>query len=47
MRTLARTSSPETTLRRLEAVLAARQGVEDGYSPQLQVELMALALRAP
>ena len=41
---LARTSSPEATLRRIESVLAARVALEANVAPLLAVESMALAL---
>lgn len=42
---MARSSSPEDTLRRLDAVLACRTAIEENVNPQLAVEAMALALR--
>lgn len=42
---LARTSSAEATLQRIEAVLACRTAIEGNVNPQLAVEAMALALR--
>jgi DNA polymerase-3 subunit delta' len=41
---LAQTSSPESTLRRIEAVLACREAVDLNVAPLLAVEAMALAL---
>ncbi|GAC1326340.1 MAG: DNA polymerase III subunit delta' [Mycobacteriales bacterium] len=41
---LARASSPEATLRRIESVLAARVALEANVAPLLAVESMALAL---
>jgi DNA polymerase-3 subunit delta' len=43
---LARGSRPAETLRRIEAVMACRQAVEENVNPLLAVEAMALALRA-
>jgi DNA polymerase III subunit delta' len=42
---LAESSSPESTLRRIEAVLDCREAVEANVAPLLAVEAMALALR--
>jgi len=42
---LAESSSPESTLRRVEAVLECREAVEANVAPLLAVEAMALALR--
>jgi len=42
---LARGTSPEATLRRIEAVLACGTAIEGNVNPQLAVEAMALALR--
>jgi len=42
---LARSSTPEATLRRLDAVLACRTAIDENVNPQLAVEAMALALR--
>ncbi|WP_042427849.1 DNA polymerase III subunit delta' [Streptacidiphilus anmyonensis] len=39
-------SSPETTLRRIEAVLACREAIERNVAPLLAVEAMAVTLRA-
>lgn len=44
---LAGASSPEQTLRRLDAVLACRTAIDENVNPQLAVEAMALALRSP
>lgn len=43
---VASTTTPETTLRRIEAILAAREAIEANVAPLLAVESMALALRA-
>jgi DNA polymerase III subunit delta' len=43
---VARTSSPVQTLRRIDAVLAARTAVDASAAPLLAVEAMAVALRA-
>jgi len=43
---VARASTPETTLRRMEAVLGCREAVDANVAPLLAVEAMALALRA-
>jgi DNA polymerase-3 subunit delta' len=43
---LARTATPESTLRRIEAILACREAVEANVAPLLAVEAMTLALRA-
>ena len=43
---VARTSSAESTLRRIDAVLAAREAIEANVAPLLAVEAMSLALRA-
>ncbi len=42
---LARGSTAETTLSRIEAVLACRTAIDENVNPQLAVEAMALALR--
>ncbi|MGB8649950.1 MAG: DNA polymerase III subunit delta' [Mycobacteriales bacterium] len=42
---IARGSSPEATLRRIDAVLACRTAIDGNVAPQLAVEAMALALR--
>jgi DNA polymerase-3 subunit delta' len=42
---MAESSTPESTLRRVEAVLACREAVEANVAPLLAVEAMALALR--
>lgn len=42
---VARTSAPETTLRRIDAVLRAREQIEVNVAPLLAVEAMAVALR--
>jgi DNA polymerase-3 subunit delta' len=41
---LAGGSTPESTLRRIEAVLACREAVAGNVAPLLAVEAMALAL---
>jgi DNA polymerase-3 subunit delta' len=43
---VARVSAPESTLRRIEAVLACREALEANVAPLLAVEAMTLALRA-
>jgi DNA polymerase III subunit delta' len=43
---LARSGTPESTLRRIEAVLACREAVDANVAPLLAVEAMTLALRA-
>jgi len=45
-RALAGASTPEATLRRIEAVLEARRAIAANVAPLLAVESMALALRA-
>jgi DNA polymerase-3 subunit delta' len=42
---LARTSTPESTLRRMEAVVAAREALEANAAPLLALEAMTLSLR--
>lgn len=42
---VARCSTPELTLRRIEAVLAAREAVDANVAPLLAVEAMTIALR--
>jgi DNA polymerase-3 subunit delta' len=42
--TLATASTPETTLRRIEAVLAAREAIDANVAPLLAVEAMAVSL---
>jgi DNA polymerase III subunit delta' len=42
---LARASAPESTLRRMEAVVAAREALEANAAPLLALEAMALTLR--
>ena len=44
--TIARGSSPESTLHRIDAVLACRTAIDANVAPLLAVEAMALALRA-
>ena len=46
LETVATASSPETTLRRIDAVMAARLAIEQNVAPLLAVEAMTLALRA-
>ena len=43
--TIARSTTPESTLRRIEAVLACRTALDGNVAPLLAVESMALALR--
>jgi DNA polymerase-3 subunit delta' len=43
---LARASSPETTLRRIEAIGACREALDRNVAPLLAVEAMTMALRA-
>ncbi|MCW2723182.1 MAG: polymerase delta prime subunit [Frankiales bacterium] len=43
--TIARATSPESTVRRIDAVLACRTALEGNVAPLLAVESMALALR--
>ncbi|MGW7361978.1 DNA polymerase III subunit delta' [Streptomyces sp. NPDC054841] len=43
---VARGSSPERTLRRIEAILACREALDANVSPLLAVEAMTMALRA-
>jgi DNA polymerase-3 subunit delta' len=43
---LARASSPESTLRRIEAISACREALDGNVAPLLAVEAMAMALRA-
>jgi DNA polymerase-3 subunit delta' len=43
--TIARATTPEGSLRRIEAVLACRQALDENVAPLLAVEAMALALR--
>ena len=43
--TIARATSPESTLRRIDAVLACREALDGNVAPLLAVEAMALALR--
>jgi DNA polymerase-3 subunit delta' len=45
IRQLARSSRPEATLRRMEAVVAARDALQANAAPLLALESMALALR--
>ncbi|HVX70718.1 MAG TPA: DNA polymerase III subunit delta' [Mycobacteriales bacterium] len=47
LRQLAADSEPETTLRRIQAVLAAREAIAANVAPLLAVEAMAVALRSP
>ena len=44
---IARATTPEDTLRRLDAVLACREAVDAAVAPLLAVEALALALRSP
>jgi DNA polymerase-3 subunit delta' len=43
--TIARATTPEGSLRRIDAVLACRQALDENVAPLLAVEAMALALR--
>jgi DNA polymerase III subunit delta' len=43
---LAETSTPESTLRRIEAVLAAREAIDANVAALLAVEAMAVSLHA-
>jgi len=43
---IARAGTPESTLRRIEAILACREAVEANVAPLLAVEAMTLAVRA-
>ncbi|GAA2467942.1 hypothetical protein GCM10010273_63890 [Streptomyces lavendulocolor] len=43
---VARDSTPERTLRRIEAVLACREAMDRNVAPLLAVEAMTMALRA-
>jgi DNA polymerase-3 subunit delta' len=43
---LARTSSPESSLRRIDAILAARTAIDGNVAPLLAVEAMTMTLRA-
>ncbi|GAA0925664.1 DNA polymerase III subunit delta' [Streptomyces thermoalcalitolerans] len=43
---VARTSSPESTLRRIEAIAACREALDRNVAPLLAVEAMTMALRA-
>ncbi|GAA3014496.1 DNA polymerase III subunit delta' [Streptomyces fulvorobeus] len=43
---IARSSTPERTLRRIEAVIACRQALDRNVAPLLAVEAMTMALRA-
>ncbi|MET9448019.1 DNA polymerase III subunit delta' [Streptomyces cinerochromogenes] len=43
---LARASSPESTLRRIEAIAACREALDRNVAPLLAVEAMTMALRA-
>ena len=42
---LAESSTPESTLRRIEAVLACREAIDTNVAPLLAVESMAIALQ--
>ena len=44
---IARATSPEDTLRRIDAVLACREAVDASVAPLLAVEALALTLRSP
>jgi DNA polymerase-3 subunit delta' len=43
---IAETTAPESTLRRIEAILACREAIDTNVAPLLAVEAMALALHA-
>ncbi len=43
---LARDSTPEATVRRIQAILACRKAIEANVAPLLAVEAMTLSLRA-
>ncbi|MGW4503075.1 DNA polymerase III subunit delta' [Streptomyces sp. NPDC004436] len=43
---IARSSSPERTLRRIEAIIACREALDRNVAPLLAVEAMTMALRA-
>lgn len=43
---IALSSSPESTLRRIEAITACRQALDRNVAPLLAVEAMAVSLRA-
>jgi DNA polymerase-3 subunit delta' len=43
---IARSSTPESTLRRIEAIVACREALERNVAPLLAVEAMTVALRA-
>jgi DNA polymerase-3 subunit delta' len=43
---IARGSTPESTLRRIEAIVACREALERNVAPLLAVEAMTVALRA-
>lgn len=43
---IARSSTPERTLRRIEAVIACRRALDRNVAPLLAVEAMTMALRA-
>jgi DNA polymerase III subunit delta' len=47
VRKLAGASRPETTVRRIEAIMACRERLELSVAPLLAVEEMTLALAAP
>ena len=42
---VARASTPESTLRRIDAILAARTAIDVNVAPLLAVEAMTVALR--
>ena len=42
---IARATTPESTLRRIDAVLACREALDANVAPLLAVEAMALTLR--
>ncbi|GII08896.1 DNA polymerase III subunit delta' [Planomonospora parontospora subsp. parontospora] len=45
--TLARSSSPEDTLRRIDAIMLCRRRLAANVNPQMAVEAMTLSLRSP
>jgi DNA polymerase-3 subunit delta' len=42
---VARSTTPESTLRRIDAILAARTAIDANVAPLLAVEAMTVALR--
>ena len=43
---VARTSSPETTIRRIDAIRACRTAIDENVTPQLAIEAMLLTMRS-